>query len=161
MKLLGIAVAAAVVGALFGWFLNNRLGRRSLEAMRKRGDEAVRQARHEAEKVQRAAVLEAKQEILAQRNKADRDLRSRRGQLQKLEKDLKAASDGLGEREARLQRFQDELRETETGLARRDEEIEATRAQLQGLIDQQNEALERVSGMTRDEARRQLLTNLK
>ena len=161
MELLGIAVAAAVVGALLGWFLNNRFGRRSLEAMRKRGDEAVRQARHEAEKVQRAAVLEAKQEILAQRNKADRDLRSRRGQLQKLEKDLKAASDGLGEREARLVRFQDELRETEGKLRQRDEEIETTRAQLNGLIDQQNEALERVSGMTRDEARRQLLANLK
>ena len=59
--------AAAIVafGVLAGWFLNNRFGRKSLEATRKRADEMARNARREAEKTKRAAVLEAKQEVLA------------------------------------------------------------------------------------------------
>lgn len=159
-----VAVLSAAVllgGAVLGWFLNNRLGRRSLDAMRKRGDEAIRAASRAAEKAKRAAVLEAKQEILAQRNKADRDLRSRRGQLQKRERDLKAAVGAHEETRAKLGRFQEEVKEAEAKLAARAEELDGAQEQAERLIDRQNEALERVSGMTRDEARRQLLANLK
>ena len=50
MDLTSIAgLAAAVLGGMLaGWFLNNRLGRKSLEAMRRRADETVRNARREA-----------------------------------------------------------------------------------------------------------------
>jgi len=154
-------VSGVLSGAIVGWFLNNRFGRKSLEATRKRGDEATRNARRESEKTKRASILEAKQEILAQRNKADRDLRSRRGQLQKRERDLKAAIRAQQEEEAKLARGLEELREVEGGLVEREKEIEVARERVAQLLDEQNEALERVSSMTRDEARRQLLANLK
>ena len=57
LGILGLATAA-LVGALAGWFLNNRFGRKSLEATRKHSDEMVRNARRDAEKTKRAAVLE-------------------------------------------------------------------------------------------------------
>jgi ribonuclease Y len=163
MNMLGIVGigAAVLAGAVAGWFLNNRFGRKSLEAARKRSDETVRNARREADKIKRASVLEAKQEILAQRNKADRDLRSRRGQIQKRERDLKKAVEALQEQEAGLARREEETVDASDRLAVREREIEATREQADQLLEQQNDALERVSGMTRDEARRQILANLK
>jgi ribonuclease Y len=163
MDVLAIVVSAAALlgGLLAGWFLNNRLGRKSLEAARKRADEWVRHAQREAEKSKRAAVLETKQELLATRNKADRDMRSRRGQLLKRERDLKSAMQAQQEEEARLVRVEEETRDAEQRLAAREQEIEVSREHVQRLLEQQNEALERVSGMTRDEARRQLLANLK
>jgi ribonuclease Y len=86
------AIVASVVASFgIGWLLNNRFGAKSLEAMKKRSDEAVRAARREAEKSKRKMMLEAKEQILRQRNKAERDIRSRRGQLQKRERDLKWA----------------------------------------------------------------------
>jgi len=160
LGILGLA-ASAFVACLIGWFLNNRFGRKSLEATRKRSDEMVRNARRDAEKAKRASVLEAKQEILARRNKADRDLRSRRGQLQKRERDLKAGLQAQQDEQTRLAGSEEEIREAEGKLGDREKEIEVTREGVKRLFDQQNEALERVSGMTRDEARRQLLANLK
>lgn len=157
---LGGALFAAVA-AVAGWFLNNRLGRASLEATRKRADEMMRAARREAEKLKRAALVEAREEILAQRNKADNDLRSRRGQLLKKERDLKAAQRALQEQEQALVRRDDELKEADQGLHERSAEIERTREQAERLLEQQNEALERASGMSRDDARRQLLVNLR
>jgi ribonuclease Y len=156
----GAAVAAALAGAV-GWFLNNRLGRNSLEATRKRADETLRAARREAEKTKRAGLIDGKEEILAQRNKADRDLRSRRGQLNKKERDLKAEAVVHQEREQALGRKDEELKDRETALATRDDEIRSTRAQADALLEQQNDALERVAGMSREEARRQLLANLR
>ncbi len=155
----GVAIAGFCGSA--GWFLNNRFGRKSLEAAIKRADETIRNARREAEKAKRAGVLEVKQEILARRNKADRDLRSRRGQLQKRERDLKASIQARQEEQAALDRAQEEIREGQAGLADQKRELESERERLAQLNDEQNEALERVSGLTRDEARRQLLANLK
>jgi len=156
-----IGLAIVGLGGLVGWFLNNRFGRLSLEAATKRVDETIRNARREAEKVKRAAILETKQEILARRNKSDRDLRSRRGQLQKRERDLKASIEARQEEQARLDRAQEEIREGEARLAAEQKELEVGRERLAQLGEQQNEALERVSSLTRDEARRQLLANLK
>ena len=67
-----VGLAIAGIGGMAGWFLNNRFGRKSLEAASKRTDETIRNARREAEKVRRAGILEVKQETLALRNKADR-----------------------------------------------------------------------------------------
>ena len=46
-------VVSVVAGFGIGWLLNNRFGAKSLEAMKKRSDEAVRGARREAEKSKR------------------------------------------------------------------------------------------------------------
>ncbi len=156
-----VGLVIAGLSGLAGWFLNNRFGRKSLEAATKRTDETIRNARREAEKVKRAGILEVKQEILARRNKADRDLRSRRGQLQKRERDLKTAIQARQEEQARLDRAQEEIKDGEARLGAEKKELEAARERLLQLTEQQNEALERVSGLTRDEARRHLLANLK
>lgn len=157
----GVAALAVLCGTLLGWFLNNRLGNRSLEAARKRADETLRAARREADKVKHATMLEAKEETLRERNRAERDFRSRRGQILKRERDLKSAEHALEERSAVLDRREDGLQEMESGLAAREVDLERAGEEAARLLEEQNALLERVSGMTRDEARRQLRTNLK
>jgi ribonuclease Y len=153
------AVALACLG--LGWLLNNRFGAKSLEAMKKRADETLRAARRSGEKAKRKAILESKEEILRQRNKAERDLRSRKGQLAKRERDLKASVQELQERERELARRDETVREREQDLDRRDGELAEVRAEADRLVEEQNDRLEAVSGMTREEARRQLVANLR
>ena len=154
-------VLAIVAGAGIGWFLNNRLGARSLESARKRSDEMHRSALRDAEKAKRSAILEAKEEILAQKNKADRDFRSRNGQILKRERDLKQSRQDLVDQEAEIARQKDLLQETEQALVVREQELEGGREELQRLLEEENLQLERVAGMSRDEAMRQLLNNLR
>jgi ribonuclease Y len=161
LVLAALAVAALARGLAAGWVVNNRRGRNSLEASRKRADETLRAARREGEKLKRAALLESREEALAERNKAEQDLRSRRGQQQRRERELDEAGRVLQEREQQLARAEEDNRAEAARLATRAQEVERTREQAARLLAEQNEALERVSGMTRDEARRQLLSNLK
>ncbi len=156
-----VGVLAAVGGAAFGWLLNNRFGRKSLEAIKMRVDEATRAARREGEKIKRKAHVDAKQEILGQREKAERDMRSRRGQLNKKEKDVKAERRKIRDAENALATLQEQLDETTESLNARDRKLHEERTRLEGMIDDENRQLESVSGMTRDEARRRLLANLK
>jgi len=151
-----VGVLSAGAGGILGWLLNNRFGSRSLEAMRKRGDETLRHARREAAKAKRKAVLDSKEDILRQRNKADGDLRSRKGQLLKRERDLKTEREKLDEREAALRRDEEALAETIESIAAQRADAEEANRRAAELVQEQNERLEAVSGMTRDEARRQL-----
>jgi ribonuclease Y len=156
-----VALAGAAFGVFLGWLLNNRFGSKSLEAMKKRADEAVRAARREAEKSKRKMLLEAKEEILRQRNKTERDMRSRRGQMQKRERDLKAGNKALQERETQIVRRQDALTEAEQRVTSEEEAARQAHEEVERLIGLQNERLQEVAEMSRDEARRQLLANLK
>lgn len=158
---LAVAAAAAAAGVSAGWWINNWLGRRSLEAVRRRSEEILREAGREAEKSKRSAVLEAREEILRQRNKADNDLRSRKGQLQKRERDLKALRQTLADLETDLAQKREAQQESEAQLAAREAEIQEAREELERLLQRELLELERISEMTRDEAKRHLLGELK
>jgi ribonuclease Y len=156
-----IGVVALGLGGLIGWFLNNRFGSRSVEASRTRSDEILRSARRAVQKEKQAAVLETRQEILQQRDRAEKDLRNRKRQMQKKDRELRTLRTELAEREAELQGNLDGLKEAEEALNAREDEIRQKREQAEHLVEEQNVRLERVGGLTQDEARRQLLTNLK
>lgn len=155
-----LTVVVAALAGLLGWVLNNRFGVRSVEAARARTDESLRAARREAEKIKHRAMLEAKQQVLEQREKAERDLRSRKGQLAKRERDLRAHQDELQDRRSKLERAEEQLAEREAQLSETETELAATRGKLEELIEHQNTRLEAVSEMSREEARRTLLSNL-
>lgn len=152
---------AAVGGAAFGWFMNNRFGRKSFDAMKMRVDEATRAARREGEKIKRKAELDAKEETLEQREKAERDMRSRRGQLTKKEKDLKDERRKIDEDVAALAVAREQLVEAGEAAAARERAVDEKNEQLERMIAEENRQLESLSGLTRHEARRKLLANLK
>lgn len=156
-----VIAAAAVVGGAIGWFLNNRLGAASVEAARRKGEEIQRGALREGESVKRQQVMEAREQILRDKSKAEGDMRSRKGQLDKRERELKQLRDSVSELEAEVQRQREAIHATEADLSAREDELRRGQENLEHLVHEENARLERASGLTRDEARRQLLQNLK
>lgn len=158
--LLAVLLSAAA-GAAGGWWLNDRLGRRNLREARRRAEDLLRGARRDAEKAKRQALLEAREEIFRQRSKIERELRARKGQLLRRERELRQQRQSLADLEADVQRRREALQEVESALVRREAEGECARQEIQRLLEEENMRLERVAGMTQEEARRQLLANLK
>lgn len=162
MSWLAISVpVVAVAAALLGWWLNNRLGGKSLEAARRKGEALLRDARRDGEKAKQREILEARQEVASQRNKAEQDYRSRKGQIVKRERDLREQADRQRAQEADLTRQRDAFKESEIALAAREAEVGEVQARALALVEEELQALERIAGMTREEARRQLLATLK
>jgi ribonuclease Y len=152
---------AVLAGGALGWFLNTRLGGSSLEAAKVRADGLLRTAQREGRKARQASVLEAQQEIGRLREKSDLDLRNRKRQAQKQERDLRGQHRSLAEQSDKLKLQEEALHEREGEHARAVEEVAEARRAADALIEEQNRRLERVSGMTQDEARRRLEANLK
>jgi ribonuclease Y len=113
----------------------------------------VEDAQNTAEAKKREAVVEAKEEILKLRNEAEKENRERRTELQRQER-------RLVQKEEMLDRKMESFERKEENLAKKEADNEDIKQQLNELYKKQVLELERLSGMTSDEARALLLANV-
>ncbi|MEP7325243.1 MAG: Rnase Y domain-containing protein, partial [Gemmatimonadota bacterium] len=120
-------------------------------------DHAVADAQRDIEAARAAAVLEGKMESLKMREEVERDSLKRREEMERLDRRAQ-------DREQSLDRRSGELKEQETRLAGRDgelkrktQEIETRQAALEKLEGEERRRLERVAGMTAEDARKELM----
>lgn len=107
-------------------------------------------AEREAESKKKEAILEAKEEVHRLRNDLERESRDRRNEVQRLER-------RLIQREELLDKKGDALEKKEDGLSRKQQEIDDLQASVEELYGKQREELQRLSGLTSEEAKQILL----
>src|SRR5215208_2877168 len=146
MESILMMVVAAVIGVAVGF------GMSSLRRQRGTG-EAVEAARLQAEKLiaeatakQKELLLEAKDEALQQRNAAEAEVRERRTEVQRQERRLE-------QKEQNLDRRMEEVERRMQQLQTRDSEIQARLDEIEQLKVEQRRELQRVSGLTHEQAR--------
>ena len=142
-----IGLAAGLLVAVLG--LRVVIGRR----LRNARDEHTRlthEAKRSAEAIRREAQLEAKEEALKLRADVEHELRDKRGELVKIEERVVA-------KEEDIDRKLTEFARREQGLADREAHLRQLQDELKTATEGQLKELERISGMTVDEAKRSLL----
>ncbi|WP_334110255.1 ribonuclease Y, partial [Thermodesulfitimonas autotrophica] len=122
-------------------------------AAEERARQILEAAAKEAESKKREAVLEAKEEILKLKNETERENRERRQELQRLEKRLVQKTEAL---EAKFEAVQ----KREERLSQKEAEITSLKNELEKLHAAQVAELERISGLTTEEARQLLLAEV-
>jgi ribonuclease Y len=144
--LLAVAVIAIVAGALLGWFLAVARAPERVKAAKAEAEKIVAEARER----QKALILEAKDEQLRLQREADDEARTRRAEVTNLERRLLARDEQLDQRTELL-----EARDRK--LIEREREMEIAREALTREKADQVAALERVAGMSTDEAKAALV----
>jgi ribonuclease Y len=147
---LAIAAAAAVVAGGVGLTVGNagklRRTREQVERARAEARTLLDEAHKEAETSKKVALLEAKEEIIRLKSDFDREVKERRLDLQKIERRLL-------QKEENLDRKVESLERKEESLNRRERELDKVEHRLQELEAQRLAELERISGLTTEEAR--------
>jgi ribonuclease Y len=149
MLVAGIVVGL-VLGAAILLAVMQLLGRSSLGEAAARRDELVNSAKREAENLRREAEIEAREQAVRVRAEAERDAQERRSQITRLEERVLGKQDEL---EGKLT----ELLRREQGLADRETHIKELQAELKEAKDRELGELERISGLTVNEAKTELL----
>jgi len=108
----------------------------------------------DAESKKKEAILEAKEEAHRLRTDLEKESRERRNEVQRLER-------RNIQREESLDKKSDVLERKEENLNKKQQEIEMLEASVQDLYTKQREELERLSGLTSDEAKQVLLDEIK
>jgi ribonuclease Y len=141
-----VALVATVGGAVLGWLLRSLWASQTMKA----AQSEARRIEAEARARQKELILEAKDEKLRMQSEAEEEARAKRGELSGLERRLLARDEQLDQRT-------DMLEQRDRKLLDRERELDKTREELAHAHQQQVEALERVSGMSADDAKAVLL----
>ena len=158
-----IVFVSLVIGLgifILGWISANKISYAKMHNAETYARKITQDAEREAENKKKSALLEAKDEWYRERTKFEKDTRETRIEI---EEDGKT----LNDRERKLDKKVDILNAKERNIIIKEREIGAKdkalrvkNEKLNYLIIQQNEKLERISGMTSEEAKELLIANL-
>ncbi|WP_461394014.1 ribonuclease Y [Deferrisoma sp.] len=154
-----LAVAAAVALAV-GYALGHRLWRRKEEEREAQARAVLDEARKEAEIIKKEAALRAKEEVLAEKARLEQEVEARKSEVAVLERRLQQKEENLEKKEEGLQRREARLEEREGQLEQRSREVESRAREVEEKRAEVLRTLERVAGLSAEEAKEQLKATL-
>jgi len=156
------AVSAVAAGAVLAYWVANRkriaaetIGRAEEQALR-----IIRDAERDAETRKKEALLEVKEKAHELRTEAERVSREKAQQLSDAEQKLRRQESSLQDKLSTAERREKELQAQSTAIADREKSTQAAAAKYEKLVASQQHELERLSGLTTEEAKDLLLKHI-
>jgi ribonuclease Y len=157
-------IVCTLIGALVGVGVFE-LVRRNMAAGKRAEEEeqarhAVQNAQREAENILKEARFEAKDLVFQAKSEAEKDQKAKLVEFTGIEKRFAQREEGLDRKLAAVEKRENESQKREQDIARREEGLTAKEAACARAEREHREALERVAGMTAEEAKKYLLVEM-
>lgn len=151
---------SAVLFFLVGWYFRKRVGQSKISNAEKLAEKIITDAEREAETLKKEKILEAKDEWLKRQHNFENEIKKRRNELQREEKLLASRELNMDRKVDLLNKKERELRNLEKTVKDKEKIIGKKESDLDRLIAEQNEKLEKIAGISNEEAKRILMDNL-
>ena len=143
-----------IIGIFIGKFLRKKFAEAEIGSAEIEAENIKLEAKKTAEATKKEVLVEAKEEALKTKNEVEKECRERKNEVQRLEKRLTQKEDALEKKSNSLEK-KEEL------LSSKLEKIEAERKELESFKDKQIAELERISGLTSEQAKDYILDTVK
>jgi len=153
MEIVMIGLIGLLVGAGAGYVARQVVAQREATSAEARAKTVIAEAQREAESITREAAVEAKDQVFKLRQEAESDLKARRIEIDKKE-------DRISQREATLDQRAVSLDRREQTLETKEEDITKAREEINKIADRARGELERVAGMTAQDAKQALIEQI-
>ncbi len=154
------ALAALAAGIAAGWLSRRSVAEKKLGDADRRAADLVGEARKEAENARKEAALEAKELLLRAKGDVEREAREKRQEYAASEKRLLQKEENLDRKVSLLDRKESDINARDSRLGDREKALADKEREAQRLVEESRTALERVAGMSAEQARRHLLEAL-
>ncbi len=144
-----LIVAVVATGLLSVTYRKNVVEKKNSDAQ-DRAREIIDEAVKNAEARKKEILLEAKEESIKTKNDLDKEIKDRRNEVQRMEKRVLS-------REENLDRKTEAIEKKEANLASREQALEKQKASIEELEAKRLQELERISGLTSEQAKEYLL----
>ena len=156
--LVGVALALAC-GAI-GFLIRKRFAESKIEIAEETAKKIVKRAEKEAETVKKEAHLQAKEDLYKAKADFEKETRERRLELHELEKRMVQREENLDKKVELLDQKEVNLSKRERSFAVQERTIVEKEKELQVALDQQKLQLEKISGMSSEEAKKMLMQSM-
>ena len=151
---LGIGIAAgAVVGIVVGFIIRKSIAENKLGSAEEQARHILEDAIKNAESAKKESIIAAKEEIFQMKKEADFDVKERRKEVSRLERRVTQKEETL---DAKLEA----LEKKEGQLAEKQIEVAALKENIQAKLEEQMLILERTAGLSREDAKAELIAKL-
>ena len=147
------AVVALVIGIPLGINIRKQTAEKEIASAEEEAKRIINESIKSAESKKREALVEAKEEILKARNDFEREQKEQRADLQKQERRLQ-------QKEENLDRKTENIEKKEETLQNRLTELDKLKEEVTQVKNTQMAELERISGLTAEEAKAYLINQL-
>ncbi len=149
-----MGLISTIIGLLLAIVIGYFIGKNVVESKIGKAEETARKiiddSKKDIETKRKEMLLEVKEESIRSRNQLEREIKERRNDVQQSEK-------RLVQKEENLDRKLETFEKRETALENKEKAMEATRQQLEALKNHGIAELERISNLTYEDAKRELL----
>ena len=156
MTIVIVIATILISGAVFipvGMMIRKKSAESKITSAENEAKRVLENANREAENIKKEELFKAKEEIMKSRDELDKEIRERRGEVQSQERRLIQKEENLDKRTEMYERKERELEKAE-------DELEKKKEDIQEIFNRQMQELQRISGLSADDAKKQLLDEL-
>lgn len=148
-----LTVILPLAGLTLGWTIRWLYARFQLTASEQRAERIRQDAIKEAEAKKKEILLEAKEQLIRERNQQERETRERRVELQRYERRVMQKEEAIDKKVAQIEKTEEELEQRKVAIASRE-------AALTQEEEKYRLELQRISGLTAEEAKAIIIQSL-
>jgi ribonuclease Y len=159
-----MVIVAGILCGIVGWALNTLASRvrgsSLLGSAKREAAQTLSNAEREAALMLKDAKTQVKELEIELRATLERESREQRKEMNSLEKRVLAKEDALDKRAEGLDKMANDFKNQERDLLKREKELDKERDKLQRLQEDQTRKLEAISGLTAEQARKEIFLQL-
>ncbi len=155
-----LIVVALGAGAFIGVAMRRKMDATQVSNAEKASAQIVEDAKKEADTIRKEAVIQGKDAVLEAKSEWEKEARELRREIQSQEKRLLQREEHLDRKTTQLDSREGDLSQREKALPQLEEQVRARQQEADQLVSQQTEVLERISGMTSEDAKNQLIATM-
>lgn len=153
LELIGITIGAGAVGGAIGYLVCKNVAENKIATAEETAIRIIQEAEQTGEAKRKEALVEAKEEIHRMRSEMERENKERRSDIQRQERRLL-------QKEENLDRKIESFEKKEEHLAVRETFLSDSQAKVDALYQKQLGELERLSGLSTEDAKKELLQSV-
>ena len=150
---IAIFLITAVIFTFVGFTIRKKIAESKLRSAENEANQIIERAIIEAENNKKEEIFKAKEEILSARQDLEDEIRERRGEVQQQEK-------RLIQKEENLERKLEMIDQKERNLLQKEDDLKVKNQKIDEITNKQMEELQRISGLSLEEAKKQILSEL-
>lgn len=155
-----LAIVFLAVGFTAGWFINSKFGKEGIGAAEEKSKKILEEAEKEANNLKREKLLEVKEEWHKKKQEFENEANQRKLKLQTQEKNLQQKEELVDKKNELLTKKEKELLDKENQLIAKAEELKQAEGQIVKLQEEYYLKIEKVAGMTAEEAKSILMDKM-
>jgi ribonuclease Y len=151
---------AIVIGVVLGVFIQKRKNTKQKDDAKAEVKEILNQARREADRIKSEKILQAKERFIELKSEHEKVIFQREKKISEVENRLREKENKLGKELNRNKNLSHSLDQKNESLEKRLEKLEVKQKELDSSHEIQVEKLESISGLSADEAKKELINSL-